>query len=83
MERREFLLTLEEIGMAVVRIEGKLDVLALRNDGLETAKIDHENRLRTLEQRPVITTRTFWGAILGTGSFVGALVPLVALVLQK
>lgn len=83
MHRGELSLTLEEIGLAVVRIEGKLDVLALRNQSLETAATDHENRLRTLEQRPVITTKAFWSAILGTGTFVGAIVPIVAFVLQK
>jgi hypothetical protein len=76
-------LTLEDIGLAVVRIEGKIDLLASRNDALERDRTDHESRLRTLEQRPVITTKAFWSAILGTGTFVGAIVPVVAFVLQK
>lgn len=64
-------LTLEEIGLVVARIEGKLDVLNVRSAALETSHTDHELRLRSLEQKSVVTTKQLWSALVGVATTVG------------
>lgn len=68
-------LTLEEIGLAVVRIETKLDALA-------AAGTDHENRIRSLElqQARNVTTKMFWSALVGITGFVGAVAEVLYVV---
>ncbi len=78
-ERR---LTLEEIGLAVVRIEGKLDVMAEKQIQATKDIGDHEGRIRSLEQRSVVTTRMFWSGLVGVATFMGAAAEL-AYVLKK
>lgn len=64
-------LTLEEIGLAVVRIEGKLDLLGSRSSTLETNQFDHEQRLRNLEGKQTVTTKMLWSALVGVATTVG------------
>lgn len=70
-------LTLEEIGLAVVRIETKLDTVVARGE-------DHEARIRTLElqQAKNVTTKMFWSGLVGITTFIGAAAEL-AYVLKK
>ncbi len=75
-------LTLEEIGLAVVRIEGKLDLLTSRQDDASRQAADHEGRIRSLEQKAVVTTRMFWSGLVGVATFIGAAAEL-AYVLKK
>jgi hypothetical protein len=68
--------TLEEIGLAVVRIEGKLDLLGSRIervDGPNGILKDYEARIRSLEGRSVVTTKMFWSALVGIAAFVGSM----------
>jgi hypothetical protein len=80
-------LTLEEIGLAVVRIEGKIDLLASRNDAADIKLTDHEERIRTLESRAgvlkalegksVVTTKMFWSGIVGIATFSAAIAEIL------
>lgn len=64
------------VGMA--RLEAKLDVaIAQHGARIETHEgqiDDHEVRLRTVEAKPVVTTKGLWSAVLGTVGAVTALV---------
>ncbi len=66
-------MTLEEIGLAVVRIEGKLDVMAEKQIQATKDIGDHEGRIRALEQRSgsFVTTKMLWSTIIGASTIVG------------
>lgn len=58
----------EGLGVSLARVEAKIDVILARHEGrLSNAEghvIDHEERLRSLEQRPVVQPRHVVGALL-------------------
>lgn len=64
-------MTLEEIGLAVARIEGKLDTLNLRSAALEANHTDHETRIRTMEQSRYVTSKQLWAGLIGVATAVG------------
>ncbi len=80
---QESKLTLEEIGLAVVRIEGKLDLLSSRQEDAAKQSVDHEARLRYLEQKSVVTPKVLWSSILGASTIVGVVSQVIYVATQK
>lgn len=73
-----------ELMLALVRIEGKLDVIDARIDAMAQTTSDHESRLRALESRPSgITPRVFFSSLVGTAAVVGSLAPIVFMAVGK
>lgn len=86
-----------ELMLALVRIEGKLDVIDARIDAMASTSNDHENRLRVLEKagrlderlaalemRPVgITPRVFLTSMVGVATIVGSIGTVVTLAVGK
>lgn len=70
--------------LSLARIEGKLELIDSRLDGLTQVGTDHEARLRDLEKRPAgITPRVFLSAMVGISAIVGSISPIIALAASK
>lgn len=66
-----------EIAVALARIEGKLDLLHAQGVAQATTSADHENRIRALETRPVVTPRALMGALTAASLLVGTVAPFL------
>ena len=64
--------TTEQLMVAMVRVETKIDTLI-------AASSDHEGRIRTLEQAPrdFVTSKQLWSVVIGASTIVGALAQIV------
>lgn len=70
--------------LGLARIEGKVDVVDEKINGLTSSAKDHEDRIRKLEQRPAgVTPKVLLSTIVGVATIVGAMAPAAAAVVNK
>lgn len=69
-------------GETNARIEGKVDLVVVKVDGLAGQVTDHESRLRLLEANS-LTKRAIAGIFVGGATVLGGLVSLAALIWRQ
>lgn len=68
-----------DLYVCLARLEAKLDV-AIAQQGAKIEQVDavtsdHEERLRSVEQRDCVSTRALWSAVIGVSTVVAAFGP--------
>ena len=59
------------VAVCLVRIESKIDAMLANVN-------DHEQRLRELEKKPVVTTRSMWAGLVAVAAIVSTVAPFFA-----
>ena len=65
--------------LALARIESKLERLADKVDVILRDTMDHEARIRTLEYKPVVTTKML-ATVVVCGTALASIIPIINLV---
>ncbi|WNN93669.1 membrane protein [Arthrobacter phage CallinAllBarbz] len=67
--------------VALTRMEAKMDVgfaqVVADNKKHSADLVDHEARIRTLEQTPTVSPRTLWTTVTAGGGFIVALLTII------
>jgi hypothetical protein len=69
------------VQVVLARLEGKVDVALAQHgaklDSHAAEILDHETRLRAVEQKPTVSPATLWTVVLGAGGLLATAAPLV------
>jgi hypothetical protein len=67
----------ENVSIQLVRLESKLDLLAIQLLALSNRDDDFEKRIRDIERKKVVTVPAMWAALTSVAALVSVAMPIL------
>lgn len=67
----------ESVPITLVRLEGKMDLLAVQLLALSNRNDDFEKRIRDIERKKVVTVPAMWAALTSVAAVVSVCMPIL------